>query len=56
MDKNRPRFGKRAPVPGYPAPLPSYLTLPAAPEQPAAREQELKLKGTPLAILLGYQE
>ena len=49
MDKNRPRFGKRAPLPGY-------LTLPAASEQPAAREQELKLKGTPLAILLGYQE
>ena len=59
MDKNRPRFGKRAQaaqLPGYQAAqLPEYLAL-AAPEQSAGSELEKKRHVAPLVVLFSNQD
>ncbi len=57
MDKNRPRFGKRSQLPGYPsAQLPGYL---AGAEQGVVGpipELDGRRRLAPLALLVGYQE
>jgi hypothetical protein len=69
MDKNRPRFGKRAQLSSYQAAqaaqlpayqvghLPGYLSMAAAPEQTGfVPEQDMKRQVAPLAVLVGYQD